>query len=263
MSHQTAWVRVPLPLPVFLLCFPIRFGSTLKCPVFIAHDLSGFAFLSALTEGARRATEVSAENRRAPPLKLPPVSSWIARLASAPATPRLKKLPPSADRSECSVVHPSARTESRGTPPAFRAKASSRSATPVDRVARCCRDSPRARAGGRNPIQVPPARRYERRPALHGRHRKAPIELPHVLLAQEAVGFLHSPHSRQTQLLRQPPLPSPEVALAAPPRLRRVGRDHLNSQLFHRPPHLRQPVEVDLLPGLGRLEEVTRPIAVQ
>src|SRR5437667_7768373 len=43
-----------------------RVGSTLKCPVFIAHDLSGFAFPSTLTEGARRATEVSAENRRPP-----------------------------------------------------------------------------------------------------------------------------------------------------------------------------------------------------
>src|SRR5213592_3558912 len=47
-------------------------GSTLKCPVFIAHDLSGFAFPSALTEGARRATEVSAENRRAPSPEVTP-----------------------------------------------------------------------------------------------------------------------------------------------------------------------------------------------
>src|SRR6266566_409310 len=46
--------------------------STLKCPVFIAHDLSGFAFPSALTEGARRATEVSAENRRAPSPQVTP-----------------------------------------------------------------------------------------------------------------------------------------------------------------------------------------------
>src|SRR5439155_16574176 len=38
----------------------LHVSSTLKCPVFIAHDLSGFAFPSALTEGARRATEVSA-----------------------------------------------------------------------------------------------------------------------------------------------------------------------------------------------------------
>src|SRR5439155_4614486 len=131
-------------------------GSALKCPVFIAHHLSGFAFLSALAEGARRATEVSAENRRAPPLKLPPAWSWIAHLASAPATPRLKKLPPGADRSEWSVVHPSARTGSPGIPPAFRAKASSRSATPADRTARCCRDSPPARAGGRKPDPGPP-----------------------------------------------------------------------------------------------------------
>src|SRR5438552_6445593 len=79
MSHQTAWVRVPLPLPVFPLCFPISVGSTLKWTVFIAHDLSGFAFLSALTEGARSATEVSAENRRALPSSYPPVWSCIAR----------------------------------------------------------------------------------------------------------------------------------------------------------------------------------------
>src|SRR6266478_4076557 len=53
----------------------------LKCPVFIAHDLSGFAFPSALTEGARRATEVSAENRRAPsdrPLFRPGSLAWLS-----------------------------------------------------------------------------------------------------------------------------------------------------------------------------------------
>src|SRR5262249_43992945 len=38
-------------------------ASTSRCPVFIARDLSGFAFCLPLTEGARRATKVSGKQK--------------------------------------------------------------------------------------------------------------------------------------------------------------------------------------------------------
>ncbi len=98
---------------------------------------------------------------------------------------------------------------------------------------------------------------------LSRRHRKAAIQLRDVVLAQKAIGFLQRANPRQPQFLRQPPLPSPEVAFHAPPRLRQVGRDHLNPQLAERPPHLRQPSWVNGAAGLGRLEEVAGAVAVE
>src|SRR5262249_8531912 len=41
-------------------------ASTSRCPVFIARDLSGFAFCLPLTEGARRATKVSGKQKVKP-----------------------------------------------------------------------------------------------------------------------------------------------------------------------------------------------------
>ena len=55
----------------------------------------------------------------------------------------------------------------------------------------------------------------------------------------------------QAQLLRQPPLPGAEIALAAPPRLRRVGRNHAHAQFAQRPSHLRHPVRSTLPPAFG------------
>jgi len=54
-------------------------------------------------------------------------------------------------------------------------------------------------------------------------------------------------------LQRKPVLPGPKGPLASPPRLWRVGRNHLNPQLAHGPPHLRKPVMVHPLPGFGRV----------
>ena len=59
------------------------------------------------------------------------------------------------------------------------------------------------------------------------------------------------------------PCQVPKAALAAAPRLRRVGRDHLHSQLAQRPPHLRQPVRIDLAARLRGEPEMAAPIAVQ
>jgi hypothetical protein len=60
-----------------------------------------------------------------------------------------------------------------------------------------------------------------------------------IALAQKSVRFLDGRDSRQAQLLRLPPLPSPKAPFASPSRLRRIGGDHLDAQLSQRPLHLR------------------------
>src|SRR5712692_423788 len=112
-------------------------------------------------------------------------------------------------------------------------------------------------------LQVFPASRRKRALRLRRRHRKAPVELRQVTLPQKAVGFVHRANPAQPQLLRQTPLPGAEVPLAAPPRLRRIRRNHLHPQIPQRAPHLRHPLPVHHLPGLRRQPEVTGPIAIQ
>src|SRR5271166_1409474 len=81
-------------------------------------------------------------------------------------------------------------------------------------------------------VQILAARTpHKRAPALCRRHLKAAVELAHVFLPQKPVGLVHGRDPVQPQLLRQPSLPGAEAALAASPRLRRVSRDHLHSQL--------------------------------
>src|SRR5271166_3027217 len=93
-------------------------------------------------------------------------------------------------------------------------------------------------------VQVLAARtRHKRAPALCRCHLKAAVELADVFLPQKPVGLVHSRDPVQPQLLRQPSLPGPEAALAAAPR---VGRDHLHSQLAQSTPHLRQAMGIDL-----------------
>ena len=67
----------------------------------------------------------------------------------------------------------------------------------------------------------------------------------------------------QPEFLRQAPLPGSKTALRPAPRLRRIRRNHLYSQLLHRPPNLRQTVLIHLLALLHRHEKVTPPVAVQ
>ncbi len=72
---------------------------------------------------------------------------------------------------------------------------------------------------------------------------------PNVVAAEKAIGFPQHADPGQAQLLRQSPLPGAEAPLAAPPRLRRVGRNHLDiarsaadggySRIL--PPHNRMP----------------------
>ena len=55
---------------------------------------------------------------------------------------------------------------------------------------------------------------------LRRRHRKFPVRSRRKF---------HGADPGQAQLLRQSPLPGAEATLAASPRLRRVGRDHLDA----------------------------------
>src|SRR6266576_6776849 len=64
---------------------------------------------------------------------------------------------------------------------------------------------------------------------LRRAHLKMTVELGDIVLPQKPVRLLQRRDAVQAQLLGQTPLPGPEVALAAAPRLRRIGRDHLDS----------------------------------
>jgi hypothetical protein len=98
---------------------------------------------------------------------------------------------------------------------------------------------------------------------LRGRDLKATIELGEVAFAEEAIRLLQRTASGQAQLLRQTPLPSCEVAFTAAARLRRVGRDHADTQFPQCPPYLGQLMRIDRLPRLRGQPEVAATIAVQ
>src|ERR1022692_2373957 len=95
-------------------------------------------------------------------------------------------------------------------------------------------------------FQIPVPAGYKRRTALSCRNRKTAVELGDVVLIEKVVGPLQSSDPAQAQLLRQPSLPGGEVAFRASPRLRRVGRDHMHSQLLHGAAHLRRALIIDL-----------------
>src|SRR5208283_5915192 len=104
---------------------------------------------------------------------------------------------------------------------------------------------------------------HERTAALRRRHLKAIIELADVVLPQKPVGLVHGRDRMQPQLLRQPSLPGAKAALATSPRLRRVGRDHLHSQLVQGASHLRQAMGIDLTAYLGRQPEMAATVAIE
>jgi hypothetical protein len=85
------------------------------------------------------------------------------------------------------------------------------------------------------------------------RHRlKAVVELGNVVGAQKRAGGFQSVDFMQPQFLRQTPLPGSEVTFAATARLRRVGRNHLNTQFAQRPSYLRETMRIGLAAHLRR-----------
>src|SRR5579884_900570 len=77
-------------------------------------------------------------------------------------------------------------------------------------------------------VQVPPTARQKCASALCRSPLKSLVKLGEVVLPQKAIGGFQTRDLVQSEFLRQAPLPGREVALAASPRLRRVGRDHLH-----------------------------------
>src|SRR6516225_1678750 len=150
-------------------------ASLSRCPVFIARDLSGFAFSSLLSfslrvSGRRRCGSV--EIRRfwvwpdfqarwkegeSPPFDFSTLSTArhfhsVARavFSRPPATrPPPCTVRPREDRRRWSPAHPGARRWSPGKPPASLATVSARSATPDSLAERCCPWPPPARSAPR------------------------------------------------------------------------------------------------------------------
>jgi hypothetical protein len=101
-----------------------------------------------------------------------------------------------------------------------------------------------------DPVEIRTAGPAKCRAFLLRRHRELRIEAGYVVVPQELISTFHGRHLRQSKLLRQASLPSPEAALGPPPRLRRIRGDHLHAQFFQGPSHLRQSVLVYFLPRL-------------
>src|SRR5674476_679816 len=114
-----------------------------------------------------------------------------------------------------------------------------------------------------DPVQVAPTGAPERRAFLRSHHLELAVELPDVPLPQKGVGAFHGTDPRQSEFLRQPPLPGSKTPLRPPARLRRIRRNHLHSQRLHGPSNLRQAVIIHLFALLHGDEEMAPPVAVQ
>src|SRR6202011_5974880 len=90
----------------------------------------------------------------------------------------------------------------------------------------------------KDPFQISLPTHREGTSRLRRCHPEPHVERSDVLFLQKSVRRLHRRDCPQAQLLRQPPLPSPEITLAASSRLGPVGWNHPHSQLSHRPSYL-------------------------
>src|SRR5271166_1119677 len=84
-----------------------------------------------------------------------------------------------------------------------------------------------------------------------------------VDLADEGVRRFDIGYAGERELLDQPILKRRERALRAPARLRRIGPDVLDPELFERPPDLGQMGAVDLAAGLGGVKVVRPAVGVE
>jgi hypothetical protein len=113
---------------------------------------------------------------------------------------------------------------------------------------------------GEDQVQILARAGQERGSALRRWDLKAAVELGHIVLGEKSVGRLQSADSMQSQLLRQSPLPGGEAAFRASPRLRRVGRNHMDPQLPQSAARLRQAVSIDLAARFRREPEMAAPV---
>ena len=90
-----------------------------------------------------------------------------------------------------------------------------------------------------DPRQVFAPRTHKHCAFLRRWHSEPRVKFGDVLLAQELVRLVHRRDPPHPQLLRQASLPGPVIPLHPAPRLRRIGRNHADSQLLQRPSDLR------------------------
>src|SRR5207249_3250107 len=114
-----------------------------------------------------------------------------------------------------------------------------------------------------NTLQLFPTRGHKSALRLRCPHRKLAVEFRNVTLPQEPIGFFSRGDPPQPQLLRQAPLPGPEVSLTPSAGLRRIRGNHRDSQFAQGPPHLGEPLPVHHLPGFRCQPEVAGAIAIQ
>src|ERR1700727_816720 len=114
-----------------------------------------------------------------------------------------------------------------------------------------------------NQVQIAAAPKHKGIAPLRRHGLKTAVELGDVGFAQKPVGGFERADFMQPELLRQAPLPGSEVAFAATACLRRVGRNHLDTEVAQRPSYLRWTMRVDLAAHLRRQPEMATPIAIQ
>ena len=104
---------------------------------------------------------------------------------------------------------------------------------------------------------------HERTGRVSRTHREFAVMGVPVVLIEVTVRRAHLGDPGLGELPGQARLMGAKGALRAAPRLRGVGRDHLDAQLPQGAPELRGVTLVDLAPRLGREPIVTAPIGVQ
>src|SRR5881409_3630459 len=109
-----------------------------------------------------------------------------------------------------------------------------------------------------NTLQLFPTRGHKSALRLCCPHRKLAVEFRNVTLPQEPIGFFSRGDPPQPQLLRQAPLPGPEVSLTPSAGLRRIRGNHRDSQFAQGPPHLGEPLP--LMVDRQRLTQVGRAL---
>src|SRR5262245_9355730 len=87
-------------------------------------------------------------------------------------------------------------------------------------------------------IQILPMQGHEGVPFFGRSYSELAVELGDVGMEKKVVRLLNGPNAADSQFLRQTALPGSEAAFASAARLGRVGRNHPDSKIPHRPPDL-------------------------
>src|SRR5262245_2236439 len=115
---------------------------------------------------------------------------------------------------------------------------------------------------GKDAIEVLPVNWCERGSCLRRRNGELAVELGDVVIPQKRVRLFWRADILQPQFLRKPALPGTEVALTSSSSLRRVSRDHADTQFFHGPSDFGHLSRIHRLSRLGCAEEVAGTIAI-